>query len=224
MLIGPLGIAKILLLVQVAQSSVAGTIRDDETGQPLADAIVALTDVNRSVVSDSLGRYTFVDVPPGPQHLTIRRIGYAPRTLHALLPGEGRLQINIALQPVPMQLATILVRSTVAVRGVESGDSTLVPERGISMAAVRNDPLLAEPDGLLGLGGGEVVASPETPSGFHVRGGASDQTRYLLDGIPVFTGSPGSRLGMKGMENGSRRRTHSPTLSSCAPSGSGNES
>ncbi len=139
------------------------------------------------MVSDSLGRYAFVDVPPGPQHLTIQRIGYAPRTLHALVPGEGRLQINIAVHPVPIQLTTIVVRSTVAVRGVESGDSTSLPERGISMAAVRNDPLLAEPDGLLGLGGGEVVASPETPSGVHVRGGASDQTQYLLDGIPVFS-------------------------------------
>jgi hypothetical protein len=187
MLIELLGIAKILLLVQAPQSSVAGTIRDSDSGQPLPDAVVVLTDIDRSVVSDSSGRYSFADVPPGPQHLTTKCIGYAPRTLHALVPGEGRLQINIALQPVPMQLATIVVRSTVAVRGLENADSTPFPERGISMAAVRNDPLLAEPDGLLGLGGGEIGASPEAPSGLHLRGGASDQTGYLLDGIPVFS-------------------------------------
>lgn len=187
MILELLGAARILLLVQATQSSVAGTIRDGESGQSLADAQVALTDIDRSVVSDSRGRYSFADVPPGPQHLTIQCIGYAPRTVHALVPGEGRLEINIALQPVPMQLATIVVRSTVAVRGLESGDSTRFPERGISMAAVRNDPLLAEPDGFLGLGGGEIAASPEAPSGLHVRGGASDQTGYLLDGIPVFS-------------------------------------
>ncbi|MGH7526592.1 MAG: hypothetical protein ACREMX_07790, partial [Gemmatimonadales bacterium] len=37
------------------------------------------------------------------------------------------------------------------------------------------------------LGGGEIVLSPESPSGVHVRGGASDHTAYLLDGIPVFS-------------------------------------
>src|SRR5207244_5947813 len=29
--------------------------------------------------------------------------------------------------------------------------------------------------------------SPESPSGVHLRGAASDQTAYLLDGIPVFS-------------------------------------
>ncbi len=187
MLIGLLGLANVLLLVQAPQSSIAGTIRDGDSGEPLADAIVALPDLDRSMLSDSAGGYSFADVPPGPQHLTIQRIGYSPRTLHALVPGDGRLQIDIALHPVPIRLPAILVRSTIAVRGVEGGDSTPAPDRGISMAAVRNDPLLAEPDGLLGLGGGEIVATPETPSGIHVRGAASDQTQYLLDGIPVFS-------------------------------------
>jgi hypothetical protein len=187
MILQLLGAARILLVVQATQSTVAGTVRDGDSGRLLADAIVALTDLDRSVVTDSSGRYRFADVPPGPQHLTIQRIGYAPRTLHALVPGEGPLQINIALHPVPVQLPAIVVRSAVAVRGVEAGDSTPFPERGISMAAVRNDPLLAEPDGLLGLGGGEIGASPESPSGIHVRGAASDQTRYLLDGVPVFS-------------------------------------
>ena len=187
MAIGIVVAVKILVLIQASQSSISGTISDAETGQPLADAIVSLTDVERAVASDSLGRYTFLEVPPGPQHLTIRRIGYAPRIFHALVPGEGRLEINIALEPIPMQLATIVVQSALAVRGVESEDSTPFPERGVSMAAVRNDPFLAEPDGLLGLTGGEIAASPESPSGLHLRGAASDQTRYLLDGIPILS-------------------------------------
>ncbi len=29
--------------------------------------------------------------------------------------------------------------------------------------------------------------APEAPSGVHIRGGAPDQTAYLLDGIPVFS-------------------------------------
>ncbi|MFL5493599.1 MAG: carboxypeptidase regulatory-like domain-containing protein [Gemmatimonadales bacterium] len=182
-----LAAVEMLLVLQATQPTVAGTIRDGESGAPIARATVALADLDRSVVTDSAGRYRFSAVPSGPQHLTVRRIGYGPRTLDALVPGEGELEINVALRPVPMQLPAIVVRSTMELRGLEAGDSTPFPDRAVSIAAARNDPRLAEPDGLLALGGGEIGASPESPSGLHVRGAASDQTAYLLDGIPVFS-------------------------------------
>lgn len=182
-----LGALKLVLAVQASQAAVAGTIRDGEGGEPLAGAVVTLTDVDRATVSDSAGRYRLSAVPPGPQHLSVKRIGYSPRTIHALVPGQGELEIDLSLHPVPLQLPTIVVRSTVAVRGLEQGDSTPYPDRGISAAALRNHPLLAEPDGFLALSGGEIAIDPEAPSGVHVRGGASDQTAYLLDGMPVFS-------------------------------------
>jgi len=179
--------ATLLLAAQTTHTAIVGTVRDGESGEPLAGAVVALVDVDRAVATDEWGRYVFRAVPPGPQHLTVRRIGYAPRTLHALVPREGELVIDVALRPGPVVLRTVEVRPAVTVRGVDGGDSTAFPDRGISAAAVRNHPLLAEPDGLLALGGGEVALRPESPSGMHVRGGASDQTAYVLDGIPVFS-------------------------------------
>src|SRR3954470_20406473 len=136
MLIGVLGIAKLLLVIQASQASVAGTIRDSENGQPLDGALVALADLGRSTVTDSSGRYSFSDVPTGPQHLTIQCIGFAPRTLHALVPTEGRLNIDIALHPVPTHLPAIVVRSAVPVRGMDPRDRTPFPDRGMSMAAI----------------------------------------------------------------------------------------
>ncbi len=182
-----LGVLKLVLAVQASQAAVAGTIRDGESWAPLADAVVTLTDLDLVALTDSAGRYRLSVVPAGPQHLSVKRIGYSPRTIHALVPGQGELEIDLSLHLVPLQLPTIVVRSTVAIRGLESEDSTPFPDRGIAAAALRNHPLLAEPDGFLALGGGEVAISPEAPSGVHVRGGASDQTAYLLDGIPVFS-------------------------------------
>ncbi len=178
---------KLVLAVQASQATVAGIIRDGESGDALAGAVVTLTDLDRATVSDSAGRYRLSSVPPGPQHLFVKRIGYSPRTIHALVPGQGELEIDLSLNPVPLQLPTIVVRSRVAIRGLEEGDSTPFPDRGIAAAALRNHPLLAEPDGFLALSGGEVAVAPEAPSGVHVRGGASDQTAYLLDGMPVFS-------------------------------------
>jgi len=49
---------------------------------------------------------------------------------------------------------------------------------------VSGDALLAEPDAFAALHRGGVALERESPAGVHVRGGASDQTAYLLDGIP----------------------------------------
>ena len=75
------GLAKVVCALQVAQATVAGTVRDAESGRPVEHALVALTDLDRSVSTDRLGRYTLPDVSPGPHHIAVRFIGYAPRTL-----------------------------------------------------------------------------------------------------------------------------------------------
>lgn len=182
-----LGAARLLLAAQTTQASIVGMVRDGESGEPLPGAVVALTDLDRATISGADGRYALDTVPPGPQHVTVRRIGYTPRTLHALVPPYGELEIDIALRAEPALLPAVDVRPAVSVRGLDDSEGATFPDRGISAAAIRNHPLLAEPDALLALGGGEIVLRPESPSGMHLRGGASDQTTYLLDGIPVFS-------------------------------------
>src|SRR3954453_17786212 len=181
------GLAKVVLALQAAQATVVGTMRDAETGRPVEHALVALTDLDLQASTDSRGRYILPDVAPGPHHITVRFIGYAPRTLHALVPREGSLEINVALQPTPTRLAPIDVRPALSIRAVEAWDTSVAADRSVAMAAVWNHPLLSEPDGFKALGGGDVVLDPESPSGVHIRGGASDQTGYLLDGVPVFS-------------------------------------
>jgi hypothetical protein len=181
------GLANMLIVAQATQATVTGTIRDAQSAAPLPGAVVALVDIERAAISDSAGRYLFRGVPPGPHHLSVRRIGFTPRTLHALVPTRGTLQIDISLHAEPLRLGTVDVRPAIPIRGIDEADSSVFPDRGISMAAVRSHPMLAEPDALLALGGGEAVLRPESPSGLSLHGGASDQTAYSLDGIPVFS-------------------------------------
>ena len=176
----------LVALAQIAQASVGGVVRDAETGEPLAGAVVELADIDRTVLSDADGRYTFVRVPVGPQHVTVRRIGYAPRSLHALVPASGALELSITLRSIPVRLRTVEIRPLVVVRGTERAEEVLLGERAISIAAIRHHPLLAEPDAFLALGGGEVRVRPEAPAGVHIMGGAADQTGYAIDGVPIF--------------------------------------
>jgi Carboxypeptidase regulatory-like domain/TonB-dependent Receptor Plug Domain len=184
---GLLGAFTWVLAVQAGQPAVAGTIRDGESGAPLSGAVVTLTDADRSVVTNAEGRYRLEATDAGPQHLSVKRIGYEPRTVHALVPGDGVLRLDLSLNPRPLRLPTIVVRSNVAIRGLESTEPPDVLDRTVSAAALRNHPMLAEPDGFLALTGGSVSAAPETPDGVHLHGGAADHTAYTLDGIPVFS-------------------------------------
>ncbi len=177
----------LLLAAQAAAGSITGIVKDAESGAPLAGAIVTLVDLARIVLTDPSGRYDLLDVPAGPQHIVVRRIGYAPRIFHALVPRDGAVEIDVTLRPEPIPLEPIDVQARVPVRGLEDSEGALYPDRGFSTAAVRGHPMLPEPDVLRAAAGGEVIIRPESPSGIHVRGGASDQIAYLLDGIPVFS-------------------------------------
>ncbi len=208
------GVILILLAGQPTQATVVGMVRDGETGAAIAGALVALPDLERAAITDTAGHYLLGEVPAGPHHITIRFIGYAPRWLHALVPRTGELEINVSLSPQPLRIRTLEVRAPVIVRGLDGGDTTIFPDRECSIAAVRNHPLLAEPDVFQALGGGDVVQSPESPEGVNIQGGASDQTAYRLDGIPIF--SPYHAAGVSSAWNpDALSRLH---LASAAPS------
>ena len=179
-------IALVLALVQGSQATVVGTVRDAESGEPIAGAVVELSDLGRGAATDSLGGYAFAGVPPGPQHLRVALLGYEGRTLHLLVPRTGRLAVDVALRGRPIELRSLVVAPPRPVRGLDPGDSTAFPDRGVSASALAHHPLFAQPDAFRALAGGEVVVDPEAASGLHIRGGAADQTAFLLDGIPIL--------------------------------------
>jgi hypothetical protein len=136
-----IGGIKLLIALQATYATVAGTVRNGETNEPLPGRVVALTDLSRATVTDSAGRYVFQDVSPGPHNVTVRSIGFAPRTLHALVPQHGALEINISLVPLEVRLPTLMVRHSVPVRGVGDEIPSSPADRSVSIAAARNDPL-----------------------------------------------------------------------------------
>src|SRR5688572_9933918 len=160
----------VLLAAQTAQvstaatapsgSAIAGRVLDAEGEAPLAEAVVTVTDLDRATLTDAEGRYILEAVPPGPQHVVVRRLGYATETFHALVPAQGTLAIDVALRPEPIQLhpvEAIEVRGKIPVRGFDApGDGPVFPDHRLTLAAIRHDPMSAEPDVLQATGGAEV--------------------------------------------------------------------
>ena len=59
--------------------TVRGTVRRDDTDQPLIDASVVLRPGNRGVIADSTGHFQFLSVRPGRYYLEARRVGFRIR-------------------------------------------------------------------------------------------------------------------------------------------------
>ncbi len=169
-------------------ATVTGTVRNSDTGLPVAGLAVVMTDTPHRTLTDSTGRYVLADVPAGAHHVLVRGLGFAARTLHAIVPSWGILEINVALTPVTTRLTTLVVRSQIRSKAWRALDSTTggSADRRRSSAAIHDNPLRIEPDVVQALSGGDVHTTPEMPSGVHVRGGATDHVAYSINGIPVF--------------------------------------
>ena len=186
-----------LLLTLQAGATIVGTVREERSQRPAVGIVVTLVNARRTMVTTEQGEYRFADVPAGPQRLDFRGANHVARTLQAIVPPSGTLTIDVTLRRIAVQLAEIMVRAPVPVRGAEGPHDVGLSQvdRSASVAALRNHPLLAEADALAVLNGGEVAMAPEAPGGLHVRGGATDEVAFLLDGIPTFSPYHGVSLG-----------------------------
>ncbi len=61
-----------------ALGTIAGTITDADSNQPVADVRVGIQELNRFTFTDAQGRYRFPDVPPGRYTLVTELLGRAP--------------------------------------------------------------------------------------------------------------------------------------------------
>lgn len=67
-------------------------------------------------ISEADGRYRLSGVPPGPQVLAVRRIGFAPARLSVIVPTTGTLQQEVELAAAALRLHEIIVTADPASR------------------------------------------------------------------------------------------------------------
>lgn len=168
-----------------SQGRLRVTAIDAATRHAVDGAVLQLADASRRGVTDTQGTYTFADVPAGPHHLSVRRLGYRPRVLQVFVGVGGTLDLTVMLEPLPARLVTMRVEGPRVLPSRDDAPYASPGTRELSRAAIVHAPLLAEPDALLAMTGGHVAARPESPGGLHVMGGASDHLAYRLDGLPV---------------------------------------
>ena len=83
--------------------TLSGVVVDAKRGDPLPNAIVVLAGENRGMLSDSLGRFAFTNVPLGEQTLAVKQYGYEELDM-VLDVAEGQEGVRVELQPGPLAL------------------------------------------------------------------------------------------------------------------------
>ncbi|HLA13575.1 MAG TPA: carboxypeptidase regulatory-like domain-containing protein, partial [Gemmatimonadaceae bacterium] len=100
-------------LAQVV-GSVRGVVRDS-LGGVVSDAHVAIRGSSSRTISGRAGEFRLAGLPPGDALLEVRRLGYRPASSPVTIAAGRELEVDVALSPVPEQLAPVEVQGTAQV-------------------------------------------------------------------------------------------------------------
>jgi hypothetical protein len=179
----------VLISCTIQMPELRGIVRAGDTGNPLPGAIVEIVGSNSRTWSDSTGSYRLALGPPGTHHLRVSRVGYVARALD-IVSDSTPLRVDIALVPQPLVLALITVVDTaprISTRDKGPPARFELGERALGGEQLRASPALIEADALRALTmAAHATALPDAATSLHVRGGAADENRVLLDGVPIY--------------------------------------
>jgi len=86
-----------------ARGTVEGTVRDAATGAPLENTNVYLSSTTIGTATDSAGRYTLRNIPPGVYLVVASRVGYRVAS-RRVTPGEGSvLRVEFSIQALEIR-------------------------------------------------------------------------------------------------------------------------
>ncbi len=155
---------------------IAGKVVDANTGDPLVGANVLIEGTTRGAATGADGSYFIINLPPGTYSVKIMMMGY-----ETLIQQDVRVSVNrttevnanlkqtvIEGQEVVVTASQVEIKKdqTSSVRNVSSEDMKILPIENTS---------------------GIVALQPGVVEG-HVRGGRSNETAYLVDGISIYNG------------------------------------
>ncbi|MCF7832616.1 MAG: TonB-dependent receptor [Candidatus Marinimicrobia bacterium] len=164
-----------LLVVSIAfagtTGKISGFVRDANTGDPLPGANVLLSGTSMGAAANAEGYFVILNIPPGTYDLVASYVGYA-----RFLNSEIRVMID-RLVTVDFDMT---VEAFVGEEVVVSAKRDLIQKDNASgQLNVSSDEIEALPVTTIS----EVLSLKAGVSGMSVRGGGTDETAFMLDGV-----------------------------------------
>jgi TonB-dependent starch-binding outer membrane protein SusC len=180
------------LVAQQPTGTIRGRITDNSTQQPIVGVIVSVG--GRSAVTGSDGRFTITGVPSGSDLLHARLIGYQPANQPVMVAGDEPVVVDVALTASAVNLSAVVVTGYGVQRaGDITGSVTAVHDSQFNTGRVVSPQMLIQSK----VAGVQVVDNNDPGGGLslRIRGPtsvtASSEPLYVVDGVPLGTGSGG---------------------------------
>ena len=181
---------------QAQTGTVSGLVTEAGSGRPLASAQVYIEGTALGTLTNSSGRYLFVNAPVGEHTVIAELVGYRAASQTVTVANGQAIAVNFGLTVTAIQLDQIVVTGTgVATEKKKLGNTIAT----VDVSKLRDAPITSFSDvlqgreaGVVGLpGGGETGASGR----IRIRGSASlsqsNEPIIYLDGVRIDTGSMG---------------------------------
>lgn len=186
--------------LQAQTGTVSGTVVDEQTSAPLADALVVVAGTEIRAVTRADGRFSLAGVPAGGRTVRATRIGYAAgEQAVAVLAGQtATVRLGLRGQALLLQDVVVVGYGEQERRDVTGSVAT------VNMAALQDAPVQSIDQMLQGtVAGVQVTQASSAPGGgisIRVRGSSSisgsSEPLYVIDGFPIENdpdaSSPGS--------------------------------
>lgn len=91
--------------------TIVGAIVSRSSGEALPFGIVAIDGLGRSQFADDSGRFAFYQLAPGRYTVSVRRLGYAPRSVSAEVTADAADSVRVELDRIALRLGGITVRA-----------------------------------------------------------------------------------------------------------------
>jgi len=156
---------------------IAGYILDKNTGEQLVGVNIFIENSAIGATTDTDGAFFILNVPPGKHTVNIEYIGYKPYKIEELKVSVNRTStITVELEEATLELGEeiVVVASKIAIKKDQTSSIRNVSSEDMAILPIENT------DDIVSLQPGVVLG--------HMRGGRSNETAYMVDGISVYNG------------------------------------
>lgn len=116
----------------VAPVTLTGVVLDDESGEPVADAVVSVPSRSMATLTREDGSFELSNVPGGVQVLRVRQLGYREllRTLY-VNPSVSELALRLERDPIPVAGLQVVVEGALSLTGTIVDGNSGAPMPGV---------------------------------------------------------------------------------------------
>ncbi len=165
-------------------SGLSGVVREQGRLEPVRYATVSVVEVGTITGTDVDGVFSLATIPAGTWTLAVEAPGYQRLETRVQVAAGAQARMDLRLLPEPITLEGLTARpSRLLGRTVIESPEAFI----IDTAMMNLVPVAIERDVLRSVQAlPSVTPSSDFSSALFVRGGTPDQTRVLLDGMPLY--------------------------------------